>query len=388
MLVMSVRGLVIATMATVATIIVWTPEVLAIGEFCDCSDWVQTGCGVGCSPTQTAQTRTCNPSGCKSETLPCQATSRCYHCTPWRAFGDCNVGCPPGQRLKTRTCTGQAIGTITEGPTCMEDASCPPDSCPNGVCNAGENYTNCPADCAAPVCGDGSCNGSETNASCSQDCPPTANWGAYGFAHPGDPLYGLGYYDPLSRDLLGLAAKGNIIVGDYTSPEFQDQVIQMLTPEEGSIVQPYVIDPTDEALGYLDGYNARNLPEFGGDYNRQDKEGPAPGLKLDGAARKFFESTLSDEDFRAAIDYSDPFYTGGTATVDAVLYTNHAFAGLVKAKTLTINGTMVARDDALLFKEKLEINHDTRVLDERMASLVVLPFGLSRPSLIKLEDVQ
>ncbi|MBN2560471.1 MAG: hypothetical protein JXQ75_06035, partial [Phycisphaerae bacterium] len=44
--------------------------------------------------------------------------------------------------------------------------------CGDGVCDAGEDSTNCPQDCEAggPVCGDGVCDAGEDSTNCPEDC--------------------------------------------------------------------------------------------------------------------------------------------------------------------------------------------------------------------------
>lgn len=211
-------------------------------------------------------------------------------------------------------------------------------------------------------------------------CTPSDDWVEYGFALPGDPDYGFGFPDPNTRDFLGLAAKGNVVVGDYTSQEFQDNVLPKLTPGPDSLTQPYVIDQTDADLGYHDyGFDGKGRPRFSGNYDQPDG-----GTKLDGSSRKFYESTLKDADFTPLIESRllDPTKS---VRIDAVIFTNHALAGLVKSKSLTLNGSMVSRDDGLMFGHALYINHDLRLFSHP-AEKLALPFSIQRPRLIQWEE--
>jgi len=55
-------------------------------------------------------------------------------------------------------------------------------------------------------------------------------------------------------------------------------------------------------------------------------------------------------------------------------------AGAVNAKSLVVNGTLVSRDDALMFRQDLYINHDTRLMDTSAPQLA-LPVSIKRPKL-------
>ncbi len=71
-------------------------------EKCDCTEWVNKGCGQGvCSPTEMYQTRTCDPGGCDSE-------SRC---------------------VESLVCTAENI-VCTSGDDCGTS-----ETCSNGICS-------------------------------------------------------------------------------------------------------------------------------------------------------------------------------------------------------------------------------------------------------------
>ncbi|MBI2104997.1 MAG: hypothetical protein HYT90_05415 [Candidatus Omnitrophica bacterium] len=206
----------------------------------------------------------------------------------------------------------------------------------------------------------------------------SGNWKPYGFANPGDPQYSFTYPDNEKRGFLGLAAKGNIVVGDYTSKQFEDNVLPKLKPGAQSVTQPYVVDPSDATLGYHTGnkgkmYDEKGRPLFDGNYVQKDG-----GAKLDGKDRKFYESSLSDAEFKKLINSSDPlFASSGRPKIDAVLFTNHAVAGAVNAEALSVNGALISRDDALMFRSRLDLNHDSRLLDAAAAQLA-LPVSIKR----------
>jgi hypothetical protein len=242
---------------------------------------------------------------------------------------------------------------------------------------------------------------------------------------PGDPMYGFmqvkdGDGHPVIPDslvqtldpetlpgLLALAAKGNIIVGDYTSAAFKLQVLPKVRPfskddNPTSKVQSYEVDPSDRSLGYhTDG--PEEHPIFNGDYDEQDQElvnpdepdGPLqPGRKVDDTERRFYESTMKDSEFQDLVRHRPtdaqpwgmPEGNRGM-TIDAVLYTNHALAGLDPSDgLLELNGAFVSRDDALIWNGPFRINHDVRLMDPRTARLIVLPISLRRPAVVRFQE--
>lgn len=233
--------------------------------------------------------------------------------------------------------------------------------------------------------------GSGGGGGCAGDPADDGNWVNYGWTLPGDPVYGFGDPDPNTQDLVGLAAKGNIVMGDYTNPDFQTYVVPRLTPGAQSVTQPYVIDPSDAALGYDDyALDGSGRPRFSGNYDQQDKNiiDGTPGTKLDGTPRKFYESSLPNLEFQqrfAAAQAINPYYM----FVEGVLYTNHAIASLGEGGLwccyMGIEGAVVARDDAMAFQGSFWIDHDIRMLD-RSAAALGLPMSIKSPRLLTVEE--
>jgi len=202
-----------------------------------------------------------------------------------------------------------------------------------------------------------------------------------------DPLYHFGYTENSdTADLVGFAAKGNIVIGDYTSDEFQDRVAPFLTPGlPDAKVQAYDTDPSDAALGYND-VGSGDAPRFSGDYNQQD--GGGLGAKEDGSPRKFYESSLSDDRFRDVTDswedVMNPFT--GQLWLEGAFYTNHGFIGLANNYYTWVMGAIVARDDAFAFGNSLIISHDIRLADPEQTQTVNLPMTLQRSRLTRWEE--
>ena len=272
-------------------------------------------------------------------------------------------------------------------------------------------YDYCPA--TTPVCNPGDI-GWKTNpgitVTCSKPCSaytmcaaPSA-WVPYGTAFPdGKSAYQFGFSNNYTKTLLGLAAKGNIVVGDYTADQdndgttdFQERgVLSMLQPwslsNPDGKTQPYEIDPSDADLGY----DTYGNGVFDGDYTKIDEDGQSRKLRCSGDAsvcgRKFYESSLPDEEFHALVDPTwriDPNKPQPyRSRLDAVLYTNHAFTGFLPHYGADFFGSIVARDDATAFGgDYLSLWHDLRLLSGNSAIQITLPMSLRRPELTEWKE--
>jgi hypothetical protein len=145
-------------------------------------------------------------------------------------------------------------------------------------------------------------------------------------------------------DLVGLVARGSIIMGDYTDSGWKSSTANYLKPP---FTQEYVVPASDADIGYVTGCSSNGEPTFHGDYTKEDG-----GTKTDGTARRFFESSLSDENFHA-------FAGGEIRHVDAVLYTNHLISGRIGE--FELNGTIVCRDEAMIYSGSFTLNYDPRI---------------------------
>jgi hypothetical protein len=274
-------------------------------------------------------------------------------------------------------------------PTCEEQTTTGTRICGEDCTKTFKNTCDAPD----PLCGQSTSGTYLCGGACTRTAPPCNTWVPYGYIIPGDPLYGfpqvtkadgtLLYKDNNTKDLVGLAAKGNIIIGDYTSPDFEAAVLPNLTGDvaNGSKSRPHVIDPSDDVLGYHNfGVDAQGRPRFDGNYDQEDG-----GLQTDGTTpRKFYQSSLTDDEFRAylAMPPVDQDFR-----LDGVLYTNHALAGYVAADDITFNGSLVSRDDAIVFNgDSLTINHDLRLVGDQGAQQVALPYAVTRPRLLSIQD--
>lgn len=156
-----------------------------------------------------------------------------------------------------------------------------------------------------------------------------------------------------NRDLVGLAAKGNIVLGDYTSTSWYNGVQQYMSP---SFVNGYTTDPTDDNLGYDSDRNASNGHYFNGDYRAADggKRRADNGSLVN---RRYYEASVAPSVFRSVVS-SRP-----VSHIDAVLYSNHLVVGSVgdRNTTFTLNGSVICRDDAILYNRDVQMNWDIRL---------------------------
>ena len=109
----------------------------------------------------------CTTERCNAETGACRVINTCpafnvlLDCL---TYGRCDeaAGACPADPLTP--CCGNGVCEAGEDATnCSEDCKCP-----NGICEAGEDAVSCPSDCV--VCGDGVCDPGEDASNCPQDC--------------------------------------------------------------------------------------------------------------------------------------------------------------------------------------------------------------------------
>ncbi len=171
-----------------------------------------------------------------------------------------------------------------------------------------------------------------------------------------------------SKDFLGLAAKGNVVVGDYTDSSW-NYVKNYIKP---SFTGEYPVDDTDSTNGYVK-YYKNGLPYFDGNYTNYDG-----GKKSDGTNRRYYESSLDNYSFSSL---SEPYYQ--ITRIDAFMYTNHAFTG--RTGSLTINGGIVSRDEAIIFSGSITMNYDPRI--KQFSDTFYLPKDLSEPEVVAWKEL-
>ena len=219
-----------------------------------------------------------------------------------------------------------------------------------------------------------------------------------------------------SKDLLGLMAKGNIVMGDYTDSNWLSSIRTYLTSQP--YVQQYACDTTDANIGYPSAFggsyaavekvpmsdstavtqigqsaNPGGAEAVGGNYQFgkvrevgtgqyeqkqvynsktrryewQNVEIMAPGTTYD---RKYYESVALDSEISSRCS---------TITrIDAVLYNNHGIFG--RLGKCTINGSLVCRNEGLQYTSNLYLNWDMRLYSGSSESVDNDAVGLARAS--------
>ena len=179
--------------------------------------------------------------------------------------------------------------------------------------------------------------------------------------------------DNANRDLVGYAAKGNIILGNYTTSTWRDRVASLIRP---TFTKPYQVDGSDAALGYDSDGNPANGYQFNGDYTANDG-GLKKGSGSTTVSRKFYESSLADT-------YINSIASQYVERLDGVFYNNHAIAGTVgnSSTGFKFNGSMVARDDGIRYRVRVEMSWDIRLgsrSPEMLDLFFYFPQVLARP---------
>jgi len=168
------------------------------------------------------------------------------------------------------------------------------------------------------------------------------------------------------KDFLGLASKGNVVLGDYTGTDW-NYTKNYLSPP---FTNPYIVDSSDAANGYVSYTDGDGNPWFNGDYTAFDG-----GTKSDGSARRYYESTFPDAFFASVAN-------ARIYRMDAVSYTNHAFTG--RPDTCAFNGSIISRDEALIYNNSITMNYDLRAKDPN--NFFWLPRTLADPTIISWKE--
>ena len=212
----------------------------------------------------------------------------------------------------------------------------------------------------------------------------------------------------MSKDLLGLAAKGNIVMGDYTLSSWlgsnNSNGLQYYL-RNGPYVQQYTCDDSDRNIGYprtVEYGWTSNEAKFCGDYTQKDG-----GSKVtvdtktqnvyqngrwtqqttttiaDSQNRKYYESVCAEKLIQyLCADSQNPrgAYQPTITRIDAVMYNNHGIIGHIG--NCTINGSLVCRNEAMIYESALKINWDHRLysgISGSMSNALGLPMDASRP---------
>ncbi len=232
--------------------------------------------------------------------------------------------------------------------------------------------------------------------------------------------------DNAKRDMLGLVAKGNVVVGDSTSSSWHTLVDKYIkSTSSSSVVHSYVCDASDANIGYPS--------TFAGDYTAVEKVGSlsselaakAPGgyesasgqfgklrlvtTQLDtykdvpvynwwGQGTKRVYDTVTE--LKASYDRRyyetvcddallSQFADSTVTQIDAIMYNNHGTFGTLGGNSryssyggyVNVNGSLVCRDEALIYMANgLRFNWDFRLRSEDSTERGIgLPVGPQEP---------
>ena len=226
------------------------------------------------------------------------------------------------------------------------------------------------------------------------------------------------------KDMLGLVAKGNIVVGDPSDSAWHSSVDNYIkSGTSSSVVKKYACDPSDADIGYpatfqgnytaIEDVNGKKFgkvrssteqytyttteqqrvnvgtawkPKY--EYRNVEvtKTGTREVLKTS-YDRRYYETVCDDSILKSLKD------TSGIAQIDAILYNNHGIFGTPGRNnaTFNLNGSLVCRDEALIFSGNgIRFNWDMRLKrkNNRDVNLRVgLPVGPQDPFTIEWLEV-
>ncbi len=183
------------------------------------------------------------------------------------------------------------------------------------------------------------------------------------------------------KDMLGLAAKGNIVLGNYTTSDWIRDVKRYITPPW---VNKYACDPTDASIGYPSVFNGDYTANDGGrqvEYRYNSRTGKhEPTLT---ANRRYYQSSAGDWVIQQNAQRAS------IARIDAVLYNNHATMGKIGA--CQINGALVCRDEGIIYNRSVYFNWDIRLGSRSRDSVNIflyLPMTPVTPRVVAWQEVQ
>ncbi|MBO7483247.1 MAG: hypothetical protein J6U17_05120 [Kiritimatiellae bacterium] len=226
--------------------------------------------------------------------------------------------------------------------------------------------------------------------------------------------------DNSTKDMLGLMAKGNIVLGDCTSSDWLSDIKNIISTEP--YVQHYACDTSDAAIGYpatfgetskasyaaeehvgSSDFNAAataGLADFvPGGYNQStgkfgkitQKTVPVTRTVTIGYGWHQTTETRTVYETRNSVDYNRKYYQtvcfdseiknrckSSITRIDAVLYNNHGIFGKIGA--CSINGSLVCRNEGIKYSGSLYLNWDSRLYSGSSESVDNDVVGLARSS--------
>lgn len=151
------------------------------------------------------------------------------------------------------------------------------------------------------------------------------------------------------RDLLGLAARGSVIMGNPLA--FTSTTLQYMTP-------PFTKPRLDENGNTIAAFNAN---------------------EIDSTGRARYKSCIPDATMNSIAE--------GINVIDAVLYTNFLGGGNLgtSGSGVVFNGSIISRDEAMVvYSLPMKLNYDTRIKERTLSQKPLIDIKLPRsPVLLK-----
>ncbi len=231
----------------------------------------------------------------------------------------------------------------------------------------------------------------------------------------------------MNKDLFGLIAKGNIVVGDCTSDSWMNSVKNYINGGSSSVVEKYACDSSDADIGYPEvfqgnyvaqeyvaghgvnnsGYFPKVVPKMETyttteqQYNPWTRRWETVTVNRERAVvdengntvfdnytgRKYYQTVCDDSIISSLKD------SAGIGQIDAVLYNNHGIFGTPgkSGVKFNLNGALVCRDEALIFSGSgINFNWDMRLMPKPGNGAVErlgLPVGPQAPYTVSWQEV-
>lgn len=172
--------------------------------------------------------------------------------------------------------------------------------------------------------------------------------------------------DNKDKDLVGLAATENVVLGDYTKSSYYGYkgsdpwyangwLFSMGSEDVGKDGIPDTLDAGENDGKFDKKYE--DIDEdgtFDDNYNWQD-------VQTQASIKDFANvpQVIDGGSTRTADKFSD-IASNNISNIDGIYYTNHAFAGRVGYNT-KINGAIISKDEAIIYRDYITMNYDERV---------------------------
>ncbi len=214
-----------------------------------------------------------------------------------------------------------------------------------------------------------------------------------------------------TRDLVSLAAKGNIVLGDSTQDTtFTRTLATYLTRDP--YVQQYTCDASDADIGYPRAGESKFCGNYtatdGGSQVQITTEKVATGETTqqwvnsrwggghwetvpvyeekktcaDSKTRRYYQSVVPNELINAIKSSSS------ITKIEGVLYNNHGIFGKIGA--CTVNGALICRNEGIQYENYLNINWDIRLREDSAEGIdnkAGLPVGASPPGVVSWHEL-